>query len=215
MSFIQNSSVLGTTTFANLPTAGTAGRPMFVSDIGPHGSVWVDGGDIWRPESNQLLLAIKDTSQSGITNSESTVLATAALPASFFRVTDTIRVFYSAVRSGTTDTSSLRTRLGTAGTSADTSLGTHTVIASTNLVSSSFIDYRLESDNGSNSTWQQIGRTDFGYGGVTTNGAASTVTTAPAISTASLKLSAGFVSAGATNTITAQKVEILLIRSPN
>lgn len=105
--------------WASVPAAGTAGKLVRVSNMGPNGGLMMDDGTRWRPVGGCFTYSTLNTPSSSISNSDTVVFTSTAFPANFLKVGDRLRLWYQQTRSGTTDVANLAVRLGTAGTTAD------------------------------------------------------------------------------------------------
>jgi len=132
-------------TFATLPNvAASAGAVARVSNVGPTGagSLWISNGTRWWPLNGTVGLYTLAARSSNIATTE-TVVAQYLIPAGVFQVGDRIRVSLSMTKSGTTDIGTLTFRFGTAGTTADTSMGGGTLLVAGNRSAQVIQDFRL------------------------------------------------------------------------
>jgi hypothetical protein len=202
---------LGSVAWVSLPSAGNAGRIYRVSNMGASGSLWVDNGTRWRTLAGEAILASRDTSSSTVANSE-TCTFQYQLPAASWQLTDRIRVYVGITKSGTTDTGALKIRIGTAGTTSDTSIFTGTVLAAGDRQFARFFDLRLE-----DATHVQLvaqGANPIGWGGTnSTNAYPSSV----AISNVSnsLYVSACINSSSTNDTLTNVDAQMWYLSSAN
>lgn len=139
------SPTIASTTWANIPAAGTAGKIVFVSNAGTKGSFWFDDGTRWKPMNSETLLASVDTVFGNVGGTE-TIVFQYQIPAGMWQVGDIIRIIGTMEKSGATDGGGLYLRIGTAGTTSDTQLKANTgYMAAADRASSIFIDVRLYS----------------------------------------------------------------------
>jgi hypothetical protein len=109
--------------FASLPAAaGVSGQTYLVTDVGESpGTYLISNGTRWKPVNGRARLKTLGAAVSAISNVE-TIVTQAALPAALLAANDGFEVHYFGNKSGATDTFNLTVRMGTAGTTADTSL---------------------------------------------------------------------------------------------
>jgi hypothetical protein len=182
-------------TWATKPAAYPAGQVVFISDYGTRGTYWVydTGMARWKPFGKQLLKSLD--ALSAATNNTETIRLQQLLPAAGLQAGDRIEARLSITKSGTTDTGSLRVRVGTAGTTGDAVVYSTTFLSAAQIHGGAIVEFRADSAT----TLQLLARSDYGYGGATTNGIPAPVTI-PNISNA-LYVSASLLSGGATNTV--------------
>lgn len=206
---VNPTSVAPSYTWATKPASYTAGQPIFISDIGAKGSHWYWDGTIYKPVGNEVLLASLDTPSSAVDNVAEVVKHQILLPAAMLVVGDRITVRATLTKSGTTDTGSLRVRVGTAGTIADSAPYAATYLSAAQQHGGILVDFKVASAT----TTLVAGRSDLGYGGATTNAAPSAFTISNI--SGALYISVGILAGGATNTVILQTSEIFLRRSAN
>lgn len=166
-------------TFATLPATAPAGKTVWLSDIGnaiigaspvaATGSLWQFDG-VWRPVSGRVTLAKLNTPITGLTNIEA-VSAQILLPAGFLRVSDRLSVEYTVTKSGTTDSALALIRIGTAGTTADTTVNLGTVLAAGSVYGRFMSTIRIEAAT----TAQLLGGSGGLISGVSATPAAATI----------------------------------------
>jgi len=198
-----------TTTWANKPASYPTGLPVFISNAGTTGSLWIYTGTRWKPLNGQALLASLDAVSSNI-GSSATIVHQYLIPAGMLQTGDRIRARISGSKSGTTDAMTLRFYMGTAGTTSDTQVMSGTVLAAGNRNFGTDIDFRLSSAT----TLQQLSgiTAPFGYStsGSTAYPAAVSITSAAANA---LYFSVGIFSGGATNTVAIEDSQIFITSS--
>lgn len=188
-------------TWANRPSSATASGLYLFTDVGSSGTLMRYAGSRWRPLAGQAMLASLGATVTGITNTETIFLQT-LIPAGAWQTNDLIRVIFSASKSGTTDTGVLTVRVGTNGTTADTSVFSSTAMSSAARTCGTVKDLKLTSATNS----QEI---PFYLGG-----SSSALPAAVAISSASanaLYVSLSWASGGTTDTISALTGSIQII----
>lgn len=208
---------LGFNTFSKLPSTATPGATYYASDIGTNGSYWMYDGTLWQPMNGSCVLATMDTAGTPKTNAAETIDFQYQLPAGLLQVGNRFRIALTLSKSGTTDSGTLRVRLGTAGTTADTLLNANNSTSVPNAANqqlSLMMDFRVASatsiqmlgvSNGSNAT--------SGY----SQSAAGLPASAVAISNVSnsLWLSVSVQSSGGTNTVTLMDAQYTLLAKLN
>lgn len=195
-------------TWATKPTSYPIGQPVWISDAGVKGSEWIFDGTRWKPFNNQALLASLDTAVTGLTNSE-VISFQYLLPATLLQLKDRLRLDISFSKSGTTDTGSLRWRLGPLGTTADPALSTASLMSAAQQSGGTIHEARIQAAT----TAQQLARNDLGFGGATSNGASSPLTISN-ISSA-LYSSVGLISSSTNNTVSLVDAQLWLIAPAN
>ncbi len=169
--------IYGPVAYASLPAAAGTGALFFqVSDIGPSGagSVWISNATRYSPLGGRVVVASMGTPVSGIANSE-TIELQALFPINSIQINDTVRMWVTPTKSGTTDSLTGTVRIGTAGTTSDTSVMAGTHIATASLSAGLVFDFKLLSATSIQKTGQ--GATGSGsYSTASTSAAASPVT---------------------------------------
>lgn len=207
--------IIASYTFATLPATYAVGQPVWVTDIGratigaspvaATGSLWVFNGTVWAPVGGRLLLAKLDVPVTGLTNVEA-VSGQILLPAAFLKVSDRIRYRLGMTKSGTTDSGVSRLKVGTAGTTSDTTVIGPTSMSATQLQAGFEYDIKILSAT----AWRVTSRNDLGVGGASTAAAPVDITIAN-ISNA-LYLNVGATSSSTNNTVSIIDAQIELIR---
>lgn len=208
-------TVVPSYTFATLPATHPVGQPVRVTNIGravigaspvaATGSLWAFNGTVWEPVGGQVLLAKLDVPVTGLTNVEA-VSGQIQLPAAFLKVSDRLRFRIGMTKSGTTDSGVPRFKVGTAGTTADTTVIGPTAMSATQLQAGFEYDMKLLSAT----AWRVTSRNDLGVGGASTAAAPVDITIAN-ISNA-LYLNVGATSSSTNNTVSIIDAQIWLIR---
>jgi hypothetical protein len=129
---------LGPVVWVSLPEASSVlvGTSAYVTDIGG-GTTLVSNGSYWRPLSgNAVLRAQVSDVSTGVGTSEQIFTGEKiTIPARFLQIGCVIRTYATFAKSGLSDSATLRTRLGSAGTIADASIfAAYTGLSSINLV---------------------------------------------------------------------------------
>lgn len=201
-------------TWANIPAAGTAGQMVYVSNAGTKGSMWLDDGTRWKPLNGMCLLASLDATSAAVGNAE-TIVFQYQIPANLLQTGDVLRFYLTYTKSGGTDLGTLRTRIGTAGTTSDTLVQDITASAATSRQHGFAFDIRL--DSATTAQLMPSQRTSVGYSGSTSTTTVG-ITAATTISSAaanSLYVSVGILSAGTTDTVSLVGGQIWLISKAN
>lgn len=110
--------------WANRPGASTvpSGSQMFVTDYGSSaGSVWVSDGTYWRPLGKQTIV-LDVTRVAGAASTSEQFLKQFTFPAGMLRGCRAVNIVGLASKTGLVDIIRIRHRMGTAGTSADTTI---------------------------------------------------------------------------------------------
>lgn len=196
--------------WASKPAPGTAGREIFVSDVGVKGSKWIDDGVRWKPVGNRVLLASLDAPSGSIGSATTAVLQYGPGPSAMLQLGDRLEVRLSESRSGTVDIARWSFFVGSAATTADTAIVSGVaLVSSTNLNSGVLTDIRVTAAT----SLDVMGSAIFGYGNTSTASTPSPITIA-SISGA-LGFTIGVNSAGATNTVIARDAQIWLVAPAN
>lgn len=200
---------LPTYSWASKPASYSVGQPVFISDAGAKGSHWYYDGALWKPLGGECLLASLDATVAGIANSE-TIGFQYQMPAGLWQVGHQLHVIASCTKSGSTDTGTLRGRIGTAGTTADTQVFSAQVMNAAQRQFAGVADLRLES---ATSVLELPVTTTLGYGAV--NGVIGGATTISSASANSLFVDVSMVSGGTTDTVSLLAVQLFLIGKAN
>lgn len=188
-------------TWANKPASADASRPFLFTDVGSSGTLMRYAGSRWRPLAGQAMLASLGATVTGITNTETIFLQT-LIPAGAWQTNDLIRVTVAGAKSGTTDIGVFTVRVGTAGTTADTSVFATAAMSSAGRTYGITKDLKLTAATSSQDTPVYLGVSS------------SALLAAVAISSASanaLYVSLSWTSGGTTDTISALTGTIQLI----
>lgn len=209
-SFVVNGGNLGVPTISSVawgsvPAAGTAGKMLRCSDCGTKGALLMDDGARWKGVNGQYLLKSLDVTSSNIANSE-TIVFQYQMPANLLQVGDRIRLFLNMAKSGTTDTGSVRFRVGTAGTTADAGVYSPTLISTSQRVAGVILDVRVESAT----SLQVLPNSFTGYGQAGTTALPSPVTISSTAANA-LYLNVGIFSGGAADTVALTGAQFWLV----
>lgn len=132
-------------TWAGKPASLPAGQVAFISDAGARGSHWRydTANSRWRPLGGAVVLASL-TSTTADHSATDTVVFQYQMPAGLWQQGDVLRFDLGAKKSGTTDTMAINLRVGVAGTTADTSVGSLTFITASQRQAAAIVDTRLE-----------------------------------------------------------------------
>jgi hypothetical protein len=201
---------LPTYTWAGKPASNAAGQPVFISDVGPKGSHWYYDGTLWKPLGGECLLASLDATSASIGNSE-TIVFQHQMPTGLWQTGYVLHFAMSMSKSGTTDTGALRTRIGTAGTTADTQIFNVNVMSAANQQFAAVADFRLESAT----SVQQLPNTTATLSFGAANGAPASPVTISSAAANALYFNAGISSGGTTNTVAMLHAELFLIGKAN
>lgn len=188
-------------TWANRPSSATASGLYLFTDVGSSGTLMRYAGSRWRPLAGQAMLASLGATVTGITNTETIFLQT-LIPAGAWQTNDLIRVIFSALKSGTTDTGVFTVRVGTNGTTADTSVFASTALSAASRTYGLTKDIKLTAATSSQDIPVYLGASS------------SALTAAVAITNASsnaLYVSLSWASGGTTDTISALTGSIQII----
>jgi len=121
-----------TYTWATLPAAASApGLMALVTDING-GTFFRSNGVRWKPYNNMAALSVLG-SRVTMSGTSEVILAQVAIPAGLVKDYDNLWVRQSLSKTGTTEIATLRLRLGTAGTTADTTIWTNASMAGTSV----------------------------------------------------------------------------------
>lgn len=203
-------SGVAVSTWANRPTTVDSSQLYLFTDIGASGTLMRYAGSRWRPLAGQAMLASLGAAVSGITNSETIVLQ-ALIPAGAWQTNDTIRVWFTGGKSGTTDTYLASVRVGTAGTTSDTAItgiSGFTCMIAANFSGGWIWDIKLNSATSA----QRLGASGAQATSFTASaGAVAAATTITDASANALYVSLSIYSGGATNTVSINNGQIQLI----
>jgi len=201
------SPVIGSTTWANIPAAGNAGKMVFVSNAGTKGSMWLDDGTRWKPLNGIVTLSTLYTPSGNIGNT-ATIVHQYLIPAGMWQLNDVLRISGYTGKSGTTDQMIAYFYVGTAGTTSDTQVNASTWMTAASVSAAYFCEIKLTT-----ATTSQLNSITSGYGG-----SSSAVPAGVTISSASanaLYVSFGIRSAGTTDTVKAYSASIQLLSTAN
>lgn len=198
-------------TWAERPTVNIPPALFLFTDVGSSGTLMRYANSRWRPLAGQAQLASLGAAVTGIGTSETIVLQT-LLPAGALQTNDTIRIWVTATKSGTTDAGRISVRIGTAGTTADTvitGLSARSLNTSSGLSGGGIYDVKLISATSA----QSIGGGANGASSYTASTSAGTAaaTTITDSSANSLYVTLTMSSSGATDTVAIQSGQIQLI----
>lgn len=203
----------GISTARPAATAVPAGTTYFASDLGENGTLLMSNGTRWRTVNGApAALKTLGAASANVNNVETIVLQT-LLPAGAWQVNDTLRIWLTGTKSGSTDTGNLSVRIGTLGTTADAPIGGLSglqFMAASGLAGAGIFDIKLNS----NTLAQKLGvnaNASHAYQALTST---SAVAAAVAISDAAanaLYVSLSLTSGGATNTMQLTSGQIQLI----
>lgn len=165
--------VVPSRTWLSLPSATTAGLIYRCSNCGTKGSVWMADGARWKPLNGSAVFASLDATSASINNVE-TIVFQYLIPATVWHAGDRLSFKLAGSKSGATDSYVLALRIGTAGTTSDTSIFSPTALAAAGRQFGEQVDVRLENAT----SVQTIPRTsaDIGYGGSQNAAVAAPVT---------------------------------------
>lgn len=199
------------TTWANKPSNAPSNAPYFISDAGTKGSFWYYDGTRWKPMNGNAVLATLDTASSNIANSE-TVVTQYLIPANLWQTNDRIRIYNVVTKSGTTDASTYRIRLGTAGTTADTAIFAGTsFLSAAQRTYAGIYEFRLAS---ATSVQALMPNSIYGYSNAIATAFPSPTTVSSASANA-LYLSICILSNGTTDTVQLVDSQFQLVSSAN
>lgn len=128
------------TSFAALPPAAENSGVIYrVTDAA--NSLWESNGTRWRPVNGRAVIKTLPTefSMSGTTAVKA---FESILPAGCVKDGDTLQLRYTLGKSGTAETCQITVRLGTAGTTADTTLSSFGPLVTTNISAGILADYK-------------------------------------------------------------------------
>ena len=135
--------VIPSSTWANIPAASTvsAGTQWRVTDI--NNSIWVSDTVRWSPLGGTVNHYTMPSVTSGLCTTE-TILGQTLLLINELQTLDTVRIFRSVGKSGTTNTFRESMYVGTAGTTLDDRVyGSAQVMAATNKAQGGIFDFIL------------------------------------------------------------------------
>lgn len=137
---------LGPYAFNALPSASSySGWVVKVSNVGGSaGSYWVSNGTRWMPLNGQTMVYLLPAraTMSGVTE---IVLGSALLPLGLMQNTDRVDLRVTVSKSATSETATLKLRIGTAGTIADTLITSSGTLAGATISLGVVLSYRRES----------------------------------------------------------------------
>lgn len=200
--------------FASLPAAAT-GQEAFCTNCGTGGMKLRYNGTRWKPVNGSGLLASSDAVV-GSVNAGDTIVWQYQLPASLLSSGDSLRVAFTGIKSGTTNTGSITFHVGTAGTTSDTTINTSTTscMGASARSCGSIVDLRVESTT----TMREMGIVNasvMGYGPSSGGAQPSAATLASSATIAdSLYFSVG-IAGGATDTMSLSGAQLWWIASAN
>lgn len=140
---------LGAFTWANRPSAtDNPGATFFAMNLGVAGALMRSDGTAWRPLNGRLLMLLQAAAITTVANTTEQVFGAAQVvfPAGLLLVGAQIQIPSGGLgKSNNADTSSLRFRFGTAGTTADAQVADTTPLATTNQTVPVLAQWRVES----------------------------------------------------------------------
>jgi hypothetical protein len=146
--------------FASLPAAaGVSGYIYRVTDVGATpGILMISDGSRWKALNGRQRLATLGAAVTGLTNTESISLQV-LLPAALLAVNDEIEVWETGAKSGATDTSTGRVRIGTAGTTGDADVNANAPLfaAAANRVGGGILSFKIASATTAQKLGAQVG----------------------------------------------------------
>lgn len=208
---------ISSVTWASIPSPGTAGVLVRCSDCGTKGSLWMDDGTRWKPAGGCAVFASKDTATAGIGNVESLPFQY-LFPANLLQLGDRIRLRFTMTKSGTTDVGTLRFRVGTAGTTADTQLYNQSALSAANKEIGFHVDFRIDNVGVGTATIEQLAASGQGGNNAGYTGAGSAAIVGPvAIADVSnpLYFSIGILSGGTNDTVGLTEAQLMYCSSAN
>lgn len=109
------------TTWAGKPSASSAGAGgrIIVTDVGSYRTDWISDGSVWRPMNGRVTLATLSSNVTSVTGITEQILKSVALPAGMLIAGCTLRLGAATLKSGTAETSTVRVRIGSTGTTSD------------------------------------------------------------------------------------------------
>lgn len=134
-----------TTTWAARPSpTDAAGRMIYVSDVGPGGSLWVSNGLRWCPVNGRVRLHTQDTDATTQATA-TTKMSSFLLPAGVMQNGDILEFRFTAQKSGTAETATLQLRFGSTDSASDASLFGTSPLATTQISLGAILDVRRNS----------------------------------------------------------------------
>lgn len=123
----------GVFTWAGRPSAAACpGATIRISDYGgAAGSLWISDGALWHPLNRRVELYARATDVVGAANTSEQFLDQFVFPVGMPAPGGAILVQYSAGKSGTSDTLSVRVRIGAAGTGSDAGFSLGSITSTT------------------------------------------------------------------------------------
>lgn len=198
------------TTWANRPASAGNGQIYLFTDLGASGTLMRYAGSRWRPLAGQAQLASLGAAVTGIATSETNVLQT-LIPAGAWQNNDTLRVFITGAKSGTTNSLQFFVRVGTAGTTADTvitGMSGHVLLGAAQVAGGAIYDIKLISATSAQKIGSNQSATMSYAIGTTAAAAATTITDASANA---LYVSVNINSSGSPDTVSATSAQIVLV----
>lgn len=206
-----NPTVLINKTWAAMPSAATAGQMIRCSDCGAKGAVMVSDGTIWKPLNGQALLASRDAISANVANTETVVLQ-AAIPVGMWQTGFMIVVNnITFTKSGTTDTGTIKIRVGTTGTTADTQILTNNSLGAANRSWRGDGYMRLDSVT----SVLPVGGNSGGFQPGTTNSALSAIALASSTATNAFFVSVTISASSTNDTVALALGDIWLVSKAN
>lgn len=205
-----NAYIVGSGTWAQISALTPAtGAQALATDVGSAPGTWLMyTGTRWRPVGGEAVLKGLGATVSGIANTETIVIQT-LLPANLLQTNDTIRVYWTPNKSGTTDSGNNGFRIGTAGTTADTSIYSSPTLATSNRCAGFIFDFKLTSVTNMLRVGN-VSSTSGAYQGAANNAPASaTVITDASVN--ALYFSGSISSSGTTDTVGIGSAQIIWI----
>jgi len=202
----------GSSTFAGLPPASTAGRLYNITDAGVNGSLWRDTATVWKPVAGFNLM--KSFDATGANRTTEVIDFQYQFPAGFLIAGDRLYLIGTYIKSGVTDPCQNSIRLGKLGTTSDVQAFGFTILTTTQRQVSRLDVIRIES-----STTLSILNSTAGFWTTSTNaypGDGSKALTGGSTTADALYYSAAVVrGSGTSDTCALVNAELYLVRKAN
>ena len=204
--------IIVNSTFANLATAfpagSNSGRICRITDM--NNALFESNGTRWKPINSLALIGSLDTDTS-MSGTAETIMYQRSLPASILQNGDRLRVYFTASKSGVSETATYALRLGTSGTIADPVIQTFAALATTQISTGVLQEFKRLSATTIRKLGAGNSATSFAAGGVVT--ALATPVAVSSMDSNPMFLSLTIVSNAAAETITVNDFIVELLSS--
>lgn len=195
-------------TFANLPTASSnQGRVCRVTDL--NNALFESNGTRWKPVNGRAVIATLDSDWTGIAGTSEQIAFQKLIPANVIKNGDTLLIYGGYGKSGTSETTTIQIRLGTSGTTADTSILLTAPLSTTNISYGMPLEFTRVSATSIERSLSGATQNPFG----TTTSALATPVAVSSMDANTLYITVTMTQSSTVETPTARRIRIELVSS--